>query len=158
MNSIYNLVRAQKIGYGDNFFTLYPSQPKTNHHIFFQCYKSEQGWAATTIFYKQQPLNNSLVDAQLILDIIDGNLSKSPTDTTILSLVYHTSWKLWTQHNDRVYNHKHPLFSLLATANQAKEHIAVVDRYNKSHKKRRRLKKATTYITPFCNPKHHSCQ
>lgn len=134
------MVRTHKIGHEDNFFSLCPRQPETNDHIFFCFQKAQRGWAAIAILYERQPLNNSLVNAQSIIDIIGNSLSKSPVNTTRLFVVYHTCWNLWTHRNDKVYNHyKQPQLSPLVTTDQAKEHIAVAAKYSNSYKKRRQL-------------------
>lgn len=151
MNSMYNMVRAQKLGHGDGYCPLCPGHEETNEHIFFLCFKAQRGWGATVLFYEPHPRDSSLIEAQSIRDIIDGCLEKSPVATARLFVVHHTCWELWNQRNDRTYNHKHPIFSARKTAELAKEHIAAAARYNMSYKKRRRLRKATEYILP-CRP------
>lgn len=132
MHLMYNLARAQTLGHGDDTCPICPGQQETNEHIFFSCFKAQRGWAATAIFYEQQPLDNTLNDARSIIDIIDGSLQKSVVGTARLFVIYHTCWEPWNQRNDRVYNNKHPLFSARATAELAREHIIVAACYSQS--------------------------
>lgn len=149
MHLMYNMVCAQKLGHRDGNYPLCPSTPESNDHIFFGCFKAQRGWVATTIFYKPHSKDNSLVESQSFIDILDGALQKTLVGTARLYVIYHTYWELWNQRNDRVYNHKHPIFSARATTELTKEHIAAATKYSLSYKKRQRLKKATKYILPF---------
>lgn len=149
MISMYNMICSQKLGHGDGCCPLCPGFEETNEHILFHCFKAQCGWAAIALFYEADTLNSSLTEAHSIMDIIDGCLEKTPLDTVRLFVVYHTSWELWDQHNDWMYNQKHPTFFAKKIAELAKERINVVARYSMSYKKWRRLKSAEEFIPPF---------
>lgn len=84
------------------------------------------------IFYEANTLDNCLIKAYSIIDIIDGSLAKTPMEVAWLVVIYHTCWELWNQHNDQIYNHKHPTFSIRAMIELAKEHMATVAWYSMS--------------------------
>lgn len=88
MNSMYNMVKVQKLGHGSGCCTLCPDELEMNDHIFFWCCKAQHRWASTTSFYKPQPQNNSLVDANSMLDIMNNNLQK--TRLTLCGSLWYT--------------------------------------------------------------------
>lgn len=145
---MYNMERAQRIGHGDGCCFVYPGKIETNEHIFFHCIKAHRGWAATTIYYEDTPQDNTILDANSIIDIIDNSLQKTLQGTAKLFVIYHTCWTLWSQRNDRMYSAQRPTFSPRITADQAQDHIEVATKYSNSHKKKMRLKKAATLILP----------
>lgn len=78
------------MGHGDGFCPLCPGQQEINEHIFYTCQKAQQGWAAIANFYKAFPEQSTLIDAQSLIDILDGCLQKNSTSMARLFVVYHT--------------------------------------------------------------------
>lgn len=42
-----------------------------------------------TLFYEANPMDNYLVEAHSIIDLIDGSLDKTPMATAYLFVIYH---------------------------------------------------------------------
>lgn len=74
MNSMYNMVQAQKLRHGDGYCPLCLGYPKSKEHIFFLSLKVQCGWTTMTIFYEPHPQNNNLVEVHSSINIIDGSL------------------------------------------------------------------------------------
>lgn len=145
--------KAKKLGHDNGCCALCPSLPETNKHILFQCLKAKRGWVDTTIFYKHNPRDNSLVEATSIIDIINGCLTETPHRTTRLFAVYHTCWSLWNHYNDQIYSSCHPQFLPSVIVEQAREHIVVEPRYNNSHKKQYCLQNGVELTAPHWPPR-----
>lgn len=149
MNCMYNMERTQRVGHGDGCCTLCPGVTEMNKHIFFKWPGAQHAWATITIFYEAAPQDSTLVDTDLIIDVIDECLIKSPHGMTCFFIVYHTCWLLQTYCNDKMYNTHRPHFSPRVTTDQAKTHLLATTQYNNSHKTCRRLRQATKLISPI---------
>lgn len=85
-----NMERAQKVKHRDGCCLQCPGIPETNEHIFFDCYKAKQAWAATTVYYEATPQESLIAKASLVVDLFDSFLQMTLHDTTKIFVIYHT--------------------------------------------------------------------
>lgn len=91
--------------------------------------------------------DNTLAFTNSFIDILDDSLSYDHDNTARIFVIHQTCWMLWNQRYGHLYNHHLMRFSPWLNTNRAKEHLVAALRYNKSHKKNRRIRKTYLIIT-----------